>query len=102
MARRAVSIRHCFADVPDPRREHLRRHNLWDIIAVTICAVVAGADDWVDVQEYGQSKYDWLRHFLELPNGIPSHDTFGRVFGLLDPQAFQQGFLHWVNGLVQA
>ncbi len=96
------SIRHCFADVPDPRREHLRRHNLWDLIALTICAVVAGADTWVEVQQYGERKADWLRQYLELPNGIPSHDTLGRVFARLDPQAFQQGFLTWVNALVEA
>src|SRR5271156_3007323 len=98
----AVSIRQCFADVPDPRREHLRLHNLWDIIAITILAVVAGADSWVEVAKYGVSKFEFLRTFLELPNGIPSHDTFGRVFALLDPVALQAGFVKWVQAIAQA
>src|SRR5713226_7310472 len=92
-ASKPVSIRECFADVVDPRREHMRLHNLWDIIAITICAVVAGADSWVEVANYGVNKFDWLKTFLELPNGIPSHDTFGRLFSLVDPASFQKGFL---------
>jgi predicted transposase YbfD/YdcC len=98
----AVSIRRCFANVADPRREHLRYHMLFDLIAITICAVVAGADSWVDVASYGQRKLDWLETFLDLPHGIPSHDTFNRVFGLLDPQALQQGFHDWMAALVEA
>jgi len=97
-----VSIRRCFSDVTDPRREHLRLHSLWDMIAITICAVVAGADSWVEVEKYGWRKLDWLQTFLELPNGIPSHDTFDRVFGLLLPDALQQGFHQWMTELVEA
>ncbi len=97
-----VSIRQCFAPLPDPRREHCRLHSLWDIIALTICAVVSGADSWVDVEQYGHRKKALLQTFLELPHGIPSHDTLGRVFALLDPAAFQQGFLTWVGALVEA
>src|SRR5712692_4407129 len=96
-----VSIRQCFAEVPDPRREHMRLHNLWDIFAITILAVIAGADSWVEVSNYGLSKLDWLRTFLELPNGIPSHDTFNRVFALLDPTALQEGFLNWVQAIAE-
>ena len=98
---KSVSIRQCFVEVPDPRREHMRLHNLWDIFAITILAVIAGADSWVEVANYGLSKLDWLRSFLELPNGIPSHDTFNRVFALLNPTAFQQGFLNWVQAIAQ-
>jgi predicted transposase YbfD/YdcC len=98
----SVALRHCFADLPDPRREHGRLHNLWDLIALTICAVVAGADSWVEVAQYGHDKRPWLQTFLELPHGIPSHDTLGRVFARLDPAAFRQGFLHWVGALVEA
>jgi predicted transposase YbfD/YdcC len=98
----AVSIRHCFAEVPDPRREHMRLHNLWDIIAVTILAVVAGADSWVEVAKYGVCKFEFLKSFLELPNGIPAHDTFGRVFALLNPTALQEGFVNWVQALAKA
>jgi predicted transposase YbfD/YdcC len=96
-----VSIRQCFAAVPDPRREHLRLHNLWDIIAITILAVIAGADSWVEVAHYGRTKLEWLQTFLELPNDIPSHDTFNRVFALLQPTAFQDGFLNWVQALAE-
>jgi predicted transposase YbfD/YdcC len=99
---RQVSIRRCFAELEDPRREHNRLHPLWDIIARTIGAVVCGADSWVDVEQDGRRKRAWLETFLELPNGIPSHDTLGRVFALLDPAAFQERFLAWVGALVEA
>ena len=98
---KAVSMRECFADVPDPRREHLRLHNLWEIIAITILAVVSGADSWVEVAKYGVSKLAFLRTFLELPNGIPSHDTFGRVFALVSPMALQAGFVKWVQAIAE-
>jgi predicted transposase YbfD/YdcC len=97
-----VSIRQCFAHVADPRREHLRLHNLWDIFAITILAVIAGADSWVEVANYGLKKVAWLQSFLELPNGIPSHDTFNRVFALLNPAAFQEGFLNWVRAIAKS
>src|SRR5713101_6135307 len=97
-----VSIRACFADVADPRREHLRLHNLWEIIAVTILAVVSGADSWVEVAKYGLNKFDFLRTFLDLRNGIPSHDTFGRVFALLNPSALQDGFVRWVQAVAES
>lgn len=98
----SVSIRRCFAGLEDPRREHNRLHALWDILAITICAVVSGADSWVDVAKYGQRKLAWLQTFLELPNGIPAHDTFGRIFALLDPAALQEGFRNWMEALVEA
>ena len=90
-----------FDELPDPRREHGRWHKLSDIIALTICAVVAGADSWVDVEEYGHRKYDLLASFLDLANGIPSHDTIGRVFSLLKPEAFQECFAAWVRDVAQ-
>jgi predicted transposase YbfD/YdcC len=73
---------------------------LLDIITIAICAVLCGADSWVDVEVFGQAKLSWLRTFLALPNGIPSHDTFGRVFATLDPQQFEQCFLSWVRAVV--
>jgi predicted transposase YbfD/YdcC len=97
-----VSLPECFADLHDPRREHGRRHNLWDILALTICAVTAGADSWVEVEQYGHDKRALLETFLELPGGIPAHDTLGRVFSLLDPAAFREGFLRWTRALCQA
>src|ERR1700733_5962456 len=76
-------------EIPEPRRHNLR-HKLIDILTLALIAVICGADDWVSVEEYAQCKEEWLRTFLELPCGIPSHDTFGRVFARLDPAAFEQ------------
>lgn len=90
----------CFGRIEDPRLDRQKRHKLIDLIAMAVCATIAGADGWVGIALYARSKEAWLRTFLELPNGIPSHDTFGRVFGLLDPQAFQEAFREWV-GIIQ-
>ena len=79
--------------VPDPRIEKKCDHNLIDIMAITICAVICGADDWNAIESFGKSKKEWLGSFLELPNGIPSHDTFRRLFSILSPKAFQ-GFFY--------
>ena len=87
-----------FSDLADPRVERTRRHKLLDIIGLTVCAVIAGADDWVHVEQFGNAKLGWLKTFLDLPNGIPSHDTIGRVFACLDSEKFAQGFSGWVAG----
>jgi predicted transposase YbfD/YdcC len=99
MARPDLSIRTYFADLNDPRMERTRFHNLLDIVAIAICAVICGADGWLDMEAYGVAKYDWLKTFLHLPNGIPSHDTFRRVFCLLDPAAFLECFQRWIDAL---
>jgi predicted transposase YbfD/YdcC len=99
MAPADLSIRTFFGDLKDPRMERTRRHNLLDIISIAICAVICGADGWLDMQAYGLAKIDWLKSFLQLPNGIPSHDTFRRVFCLLDPAAFQHCFGCWIDAL---
>jgi len=70
-----------------------------DIIVITLCGVICGADNWVEIEEFGKAKEDWFRRFLKLPNGIPSHDTFGRVFGLLDPEQFSTCFMDWVRSV---
>ena len=101
-ARHPASILTHFACLPDPRRKRRRLHNLLDLIAIAICAVIAGCDDWVEVAAYGRKKRNWFETFLPLPNGIPSHDTFSRVFSLLNPAAFQRCFTRWIQALQQA
>jgi predicted transposase YbfD/YdcC len=86
-----------FKVLEDPRVERTKDHALLDIIVIAICAVICGADDWVEIAEWGNEKLSWLRQFLDLANGIPSHDTFGRVFSRLDAEAFQAAFLGWVQ-----
>ena len=93
-----------FGKIIDPRMDRTKHHKLIDIIAIAICAVICGAESWVDIELFGNSKVHWLATFLELPNGIPSHDTFGRVFSLLDAQQFQLAFYEWVwavNDIIQ-
>ena len=92
----ALTIVERFGMLEDPRTGHARRHELLDIIVITLCAVICGADNWVEIEEFGKAKEDWFRRFLRLPNGIPSHDTFGRVFSLLDPDQFATCFMDWV------
>ena len=91
-----------FDELPDPRMNRTKRHLLGDILAITICAVICGADGWVQVAEFGRCKRKWFRTFLALPSDIPSHDTFGRVFARLDPTAFEACFLRWVADLATA
>ena len=94
-----ITIADCFAQMSDPRVERTRRHKLIDIITIAICAVICGADTWVDIESYGQAKLKWLKRFLELPHGIPSHDTFARVFAQLNPEQFQNCFIAWMKSI---
>ena len=95
------AIMHHFSKLDDPRVERTKKHQLFDIVVITICAVIGGADTWVEVAEFGQDKEQWFKTFLDLPNGIPSHDTLGRVFRRLDPQQWQAGFLSWIQAVNQ-
>ncbi len=91
-----------FGDLEDPRPGHNVMHRLSDMLAIAILAVLCGADSWVDVATFGRCKLDWLRTFLSLPHGIPSHDTFGRVFGRLNPMQFEKCFMNWMAAVAQS
>ena len=90
-----------FAEIDDPRIERTKRHKLTDILTIAILAVICGAEGWVGMENFGKAKHQWLKKILELPNGIPSHDTFARVFALLNPEQFQDCFLHWVKSIAE-
>jgi predicted transposase YbfD/YdcC len=88
-----------FAQVEDPRMERTKLHRLRDIIILAICGVICGAEGWVEIEEFGKAKEAWFTELLDLPNGIPSHDTFGRVFACLDPKQFEASFVQGVQGI---
>jgi predicted transposase YbfD/YdcC len=102
MAEIGASLTEHFALLEDPRAEHLTDHKLIDIIMIAICAVICGAETWTDIELFGNERFDWLRQFLELENGIPSHDTFGRVFAGIDTEQFQVCFASWVQAVFHA
>lgn len=97
--RKESSILAYFGSLPDPRIERCKRHQLLDIISIGICAVICGADSYVEMEEFGRAKREWFETFLELENGVPSHDTFRRVFGKLKPTEFQRCFLGWIESV---
>lgn len=94
-----ITIVDHFKDLEDKRVERTKRHKLIDIVTIAICAVICGADSWVLMETYGKKKEKWLKQFLELPNGIPFHDTFARVFARIDPQQLQNSFLSWIKSI---
>lgn len=102
MSQPALNIKKYFGRLKDPRLNRRKRHLLLDIIGIAICAVVSGCDDWQQIETFGKSRRDWLKTFLRLPHGIPSHDTFERVFDRLDPPAFQACFRAWMHALHEA
>lgn len=93
------SIAFHFGSITDPRVERSKKHKLIDIITITICGVICGGDSWVDIAMFGESKKEWFEGFLELSNGIPSHDTFGDVFSRIDPAQFRECFMEWVKAV---
>ncbi|MBX9641569.1 MAG: ISAs1 family transposase, partial [Mycobacteriaceae bacterium] len=101
MSRAAPLLDH-FSDLIDPRIARTREHSLESILFIAICAVIAGEDDWVGIEEFARDKVDFFEQFVDLPSGIPSHDTFGRVFAALDTERFAQGFTRWVQSVGEA
>ena len=99
MSSAPISILEQFSQLEDPRVDRTKRHKLTDMIAIAIYAVICGANGWTDIELFGKSKREWLESFLELPNGIPSHDTFGRVFAMLDAVQFEHCFVNWVSAV---
>lgn len=87
----------CFCTITDPRVERTKKHLLLDIISLSICAILSGAETWEEIEDFGNEKIDWFSKFLSLPNGIPSHDTISRVFSLLNPEEFQSSCMNWLN-----
>jgi hypothetical protein len=95
------NIKEHFAGLSDPRSGNAIQPKLIDIIVIAICAVICGADSWADVENFGRAKEEWLRQYLDLPHGISSHDTFGRVFARLDAEEFQRRLLRWVQAVMK-
>ena len=87
-----------FAQVEDPRMDRTKLHRLRDLIILAICGVICGAEGWVEIEAFGKAKQAWLPELLQLPHRMPSHDTFGRVFALIDPKQVEASLLQWVQG----
>jgi hypothetical protein len=99
MAPSQLALRKCLRRLKDPRINRCKRHLLLDIIIMALCAVIGGADTWTDLATFARRRKDWFQRFLELPNGIPSHHTFRRVFDRLDPIPLQQALVQWLHAL---
>jgi len=97
----SLSLFDSLGQVPDPRRERTRLHQLVDILVIAVCATICAAETWEEIAEFGGAKESWFKKFLALPNGIPSHDTFRRVFLRINPKKFQAAFLDWVRSAAQ-
>lgn len=96
-----ATLKEHFSGLTDPRKEINKKHSLLDIIIISICAVISGARGWDDIESFAKAQYKWLMTFLALENGLPSADTFRRVFARLKPQEFQRCFINWVNSVRQ-
>src|SRR6185312_10673697 len=99
---RKVNLITILKEVPDPRVDRRKLHSLSDVLCIAICALLCGADSFEDMEVFGEAKSDWFETFLELPHGIPSHDTFNRVFAAIDPEKFLECFMRWTQSLRSA
>jgi predicted transposase YbfD/YdcC len=97
----SATISEYFADLEDPRIDRAKLHPLINILTIALCGAICGADSWVDIELFGESKQDWFASFLDMSNGVPSHDTFGRVFSLLDAEQFRDCFINWVQAICE-
>lgn len=97
-----LSLMEAFADLPEPRVAGRSKHDLVEMLVVAVCALISGVDDFVGIEAWANERIDWLRRFVRLENGIPSHDTFGRLFGLLDRRAVEKSFRRWVGSVLPA
>ena len=88
-----------FSEVEDPRLDRTKKHNVIDIISITVMATISGMQNWIEIVDWAETNEEWLKTILELPGGIPSHDTFGRVFSLINPESFQEAFKAWVDSI---
>ena len=96
-----LTIETHFVHLQDPRIEGMKRHNLLDIVTITLCAVICGAEHWTQIETFGKTHQDWFSEFLELPEGIPSHDTFGRLFAHISPLEFERCFESWFLSVIE-
>jgi predicted transposase YbfD/YdcC len=97
-----ISLAGAFLDIHDPRIDRTKKHNLVDIIMITLCAMICGMDGWEEIEIFGEEREDWFKEFLELPHGIPSHDTMYRVFSRISPKELSKALNNWTNGLNQS
>ena len=99
MSEMLIDVFTSFENLTDPRLERTRRHDLFDMVVVALCGTIAGSDGWADIERFGNERLEWLRTFLPLKNGIPSHDTFGRVFSRLDPAKLAACIGQWLEDI---
>lgn len=102
MEKGKLSIKEHFSGLKDPRVNRQKLHSLESILTIALCALLCGADNWVEIERFGESKREWFSEILDLSNGIPSHDTFGRVFSALDAEVFESSFLNWMKNIVSS
>jgi predicted transposase YbfD/YdcC len=100
-AQSPTSLIKYFSTLPDPRVARTRKHNLHDMLVIGICGMLCGAEDWVSIERFANAKLEWFKTFLDLPGGVPSHDTFGRVFAAIDPEAFAKCFIAWIEDVAE-